>query len=62
LIPSVLKSGVKTFNIFKIKNILMLGGFEIVGFKAKKNKKTNKQKQKKPSHAKEIYPEIMKYS
>jgi hypothetical protein len=40
----------------------MLGGFEIVGFKAKKNKKTNKQKQKKPSHAKEIYPEIMKYS
>jgi len=40
----------------------MLGGFEIVGFKAKKKKRKKKTKTKKPSHAKEIYPEIMKYS
>jgi hypothetical protein len=33
-------------------------GLEIVGSKAKKEKK----KEKEPSHAKEIYPEIMKYS
>jgi hypothetical protein len=38
----------------------MLGGINNVSFKA--NQKNKKKKEKEPSHAKEIYPEIMKYS